>query len=209
MHRDIKPQNLLIDPTCHILKVCDFGSAKKISEESKQSVSYITSRYYRAPELMFGAREYSTAIDIWSAGCVIAELIIGEPLFKGELANSQLIEIIKKLGSPTPEQILIMNPDYKRKNFPAIEPQAWDLIFDESTNIDALDLMCKLLVYEPDKRIRPIDALTHPWFDELRDEGMVFPHGNLMPDLFNFSAFEIKGVLPENLQILVPQWYRL
>ena len=82
-------------------------------------------------------------------------------------------------------------------------------IFDESTNIDALDLMCKLLVYEPDKRIRPIDALTHPWFDELRDEGMVFPHGNLMPDLFNFSAFEIKGVLPENLQILVPQWYRL
>lgn len=82
-------------------------------------------------------------------------------------------------------------------------------IFDENTNIDALDLLSKMLVYEPDKRIRPIDALTHPWFDELRDEGMVFPHGNLMPDLFNFSNFEIKGVLPENLDILVPQWYRL
>ena len=140
MHRDIKPQNLLIDPTCHILKVCDFGSAKKISEESKQSVSYITSRYYRAPELMFGAREYSTAIDIWSAGCVIAELIIGEPLFKGELANSQLIEIIKKLGSPTPEQILIMNPDYKRKNFPAIEPQAWDLVSSSNQSLNQLFL---------------------------------------------------------------------
>jgi len=94
---------LLIDPTCHILKVCDFGSAKKLSEESKQSVSYICTRYYRAPELMFGSREYTTAIDIWSAGCVIAELLLGEPLFKGEMPHSQLIEIIKKLGSPTEE----------------------------------------------------------------------------------------------------------
>ena len=128
MHRDIKPQNLLVDPTCHILKICDFGSAKKISEESKQSVSYICSRYYRAPELIIGAREYGTAIDIWSAGCVIAELLKGEALFMGELANSQLIEIIKKLGSPTQEQILIMNPTYNRKGFPMIEPQPWDIV---------------------------------------------------------------------------------
>ena len=67
-------------------------------------------------------------------------------------------------------------------------------IFDANTDIDALDLLSKMLVYEPDKRIRPIDALTHPYFDELRDEGMVFPHGNLMPDLFNFSQFEVKDV---------------
>ena len=105
MHRDIKPQNLLIDPTCHVLKVCDFGSAKKIDEENKQSVSYITSRYYRAPECMVGSRDYGTAIDIWSAACVIGELILGKPLFKGEMAHSQLIEIIKKLGSPTEEQV--------------------------------------------------------------------------------------------------------
>ena len=128
MHRDIKPQNLLVDPTCHILKVCDFGSAKKIDPESKQSVSYITTRYYRAPELMFGSREYTTAIDIWSAGCVIAELILGEPLFKGEMPHSQLIEIIKKLGSPLEEQILAMNSEYKRKSFPRIDPQPWDVV---------------------------------------------------------------------------------
>ena len=89
MHRDIKPQNLLVDPTCHILKVCDFGSAKKLNvEESKNSVSYICTRYYRAPELMFGSRTYNSSIDIWSAGCVIAELFLGEPLFKGEMAHS-------------------------------------------------------------------------------------------------------------------------
>ena len=71
---------------------------------------------------MFGSRDYGTGIDIWSAGCVISELIKGEPLFKGELAHSQLIEIIKALGSPTEEQIFKMNPDYKRKGFPNIEP---------------------------------------------------------------------------------------
>jgi glycogen synthase kinase 3 beta len=121
IHRDIKPQNLLIDPSCHILKVCDFGSAKKL-EQGEKSSSYICSRYYRAPELMFGARNYSYPIDMWSAGCVMGELITGEPLFRGEMAHSQLIEVIKKLGSPSEEQILKMNPDYKRKGFPSIEP---------------------------------------------------------------------------------------
>ena len=128
MHRDIKPQNLLIDPSCHILKLCDFGSAKKTDEEKKKSVAYITSRYYRAPELMFGSQLYDETIDLWSAGCVIAELFLGEPIFKGEMAHSQLIEIIKKIGSPIEEQILKMNPDYKRKGFPNIEPQAWDVV---------------------------------------------------------------------------------
>lgn len=87
VHRDIKPQNLLVDPTCHILKVCDFGSAKKFKSDEK-STSYISSRYYRAPELMFGARNYGYAIDMWSAACVMGELILGEPLFKGEMAHS-------------------------------------------------------------------------------------------------------------------------
>ena len=76
MHRDIKPQNLLVDPSCHILKICDFGSAKRYKEDDS-SVAYITSRYYRAPELIFGNTKYSYHIDIWSAGCVIAELING------------------------------------------------------------------------------------------------------------------------------------
>ena len=87
MHRDIKPHNLLIDPSCHILKICDFGSSKKYNEEDS-SVSYITSRYYRAPELIFGNMKYNYSIDIWSAGCVIAEMLLGEPLFKGKNAHS-------------------------------------------------------------------------------------------------------------------------
>jgi len=82
-HRDIKPQNLLVDPTNHVLKICDFGSAKKLLK-GEVNVSYICSRYYRAPELIFGATEYNNAIDVWSVGCVIAELLLGQPLCPGE-----------------------------------------------------------------------------------------------------------------------------
>ena len=82
MHRDIKPLNLLVDPTCHILKICDFGSSKKYQND-ENSVTYMTSRYYRAPELMMGNKKYTKSIDIWSAGCVIAELVLGQPIFYG------------------------------------------------------------------------------------------------------------------------------
>jgi glycogen synthase kinase 3 beta len=99
-HRDIKPQNLLVDPANHSLKVCDFGSAKRLVP-GEPNVSYICSRYYRAPELVFGATDYSTAIDVWSIGCVVAELILGQPLFPGESAVDQLVEMIKVIGTPT------------------------------------------------------------------------------------------------------------
>ena len=82
-HRDIKPQNLLVDTNKHILRLCDFGSAKRLVQ-GEPNVSYICSRYYRAPELIFGATDYTPAIDVWSAGCVSAEMLLGSPLFPGE-----------------------------------------------------------------------------------------------------------------------------
>lgn len=82
-HRDIKPQNLLVDSNNHVLKVCDFGSAKRLIK-GEVNVSYICSRYYRAPELIFGATEYTNSIDVWSVGCVMAELLLGQPLFPGD-----------------------------------------------------------------------------------------------------------------------------
>uniref|UniRef100_M1A9V4 non-specific serine/threonine protein kinase n=1 Tax=Solanum tuberosum TaxID=4113 RepID=M1A9V4_SOLTU len=93
-HRDIKPQNLLVNPHTHQLKICDFGSAKMLVP-GEPNIAYICSRYYRAPELIFGATEYTTAIDMWSAGCVFAELLLGQPLFPGESGVDQLVEIIK------------------------------------------------------------------------------------------------------------------
>jgi len=99
-HRDIKPQNLLVNPDTHELKVCDFGSAKRLLK-GEVNVSYISSRYYRAPELIFGATDYSQSIDVWSVGCILAELILGQPLFPGDSGVDQLVEIIKVLGTPS------------------------------------------------------------------------------------------------------------
>eukprot|EP00438_Fugacium_kawagutii_P001955 Skav224102 [mRNA] locus=scaffold4565:162510:169606:- [translate_table: standard] len=110
-HRDIKPQNLLVDGHTHALKICDFGSAKPLVK-GEPNVAYICSRYYRAPELIFGATDYGFVIDIWSMACVSAELILGHPIFPGESGVDQLVEIIKVLGTPTREELMAMNPNY-------------------------------------------------------------------------------------------------
>ncbi len=130
-HRDIKPQNLLIDLNTQTLKLCDFGSAKKLVQ-GEPNVSYICSRYYRAPELIFGSTEYDLSIDIWSTGCVLAELLIGKPLFPGDSNVDQLVEIIKVLGTPTAEQIKSMNPSYQNFRFPTIITKDWKDVFFSS-----------------------------------------------------------------------------
>ncbi|KAG8061662.1 hypothetical protein GUJ93_ZPchr0003g17922 [Zizania palustris] len=113
-----------VNPHTHQLKLCDFGSAK-VLVKGEPNISYICSRYYRAPELIFGATEYTTAIDIWSAGCVLAELLTGQPLFPGESGVDQLVEIIKILGTPTREEIKCMNPNYTEFKFPQIKAHPW------------------------------------------------------------------------------------
>ena len=139
-HRDIKPQNLLLDPARGILKLCDFGSAK-ILVKGEPNVSYICSRYYRAPELIFGVTDYTTfigmdlcfsfrlCVDISSTGCVMAELLTGSPLFPGESGIDQLVEIIKVLGTPTKEQIRTMNPNYMEHKFPQIKPHPFNRVW--------------------------------------------------------------------------------
>lgn len=102
--------------------------------KGEPNVSYICSRYYRAPELIFGNTNYTSQIDIWAVGCVIAELIIGGVMFKGDKTHSQLVEIIKKLGTPTIDEIKAMNPDYKEFKFPTIKPQPWTSVSQYLTN---------------------------------------------------------------------------
>lgn len=187
-HRDIKPQNLLVDPKPAILKLCDFGSAKMLIK-GEPNVAYICSRYYRAPELMFGATEYTTAIDCWSAGCVCAELMLGRPLFAGRKGVEQLVEIMKVLGTPTPEQILIMNPQNTQQDFPKIKQRPWRRII-KSAPPDALDLIDKLLRYLPEERLLAEEACTHPFFDELRDPATRLPTGEPLPPLFNWTPAE-------------------
>ena len=193
-HRDIKPHNLLVDPGRQILKLCDFGSAKALVA-GEPNVAYICSRFYRAPELIFGATDYSTAIDVWSQGCVLAELLLGQPIFPGSSGVDQLVEIIKVLGTPTKDQLKSMNQNYQEFKFPQINPQPLSDVFKETTPQEAIDLTTSLLFYVPTKRLTAMAACQHAFFDELRSPGCVLPDGSPLPsDLFRFTEIE-EGVL--------------
>ncbi|XP_050697320.1 glycogen synthase kinase-3 beta-like isoform X2 [Eriocheir sinensis] len=225
-HRDIKPQNLLLDPETGVLKLCDFGSAKHLVR-GEPNVSYICSRYYRAPELIFGATDYTTNIDVWSAGCVLAELLLGQPIFPGDSGVDQLVEIIKVLGTPTREQIREMNPNYTEFKFPQIKSHPWQKalltriadapnhdkkhqklrVFRQRTPEDAINLVSRLLEYTPSARITPLQACAHKFFDELRDPNTRLPNNRELPPLYNFTEQEIK-IQPELNNKLIPPHYR-
>ena len=205
-HRDIKPQNILIDPSTQVLKLCDFGSAKRLIR-GEPSVSYICSRYYRAPELIFGSTEYTSAIDVWSAACVVAELMLGQPLFPGKSAVDQLVEIIKVLGTPSREQILRMNPNYTEHKFPQVKATDFSRVFRRGTPPDAIDFVRSLLTYDPNVRPTPLEALLHPFFDELREQGTCLPNGAPLPPLFNFTPEERESAPADLLARLVPEWF--
>ncbi|XP_012140031.1 glycogen synthase kinase-3 beta isoform X2 [Megachile rotundata] len=203
-HRDIKPQNLLLDPESGVLKLCDFGSAKHLVK-GEPNVSYICSRYYRAPELIFGAIDYTTKIDVWSAGCVVAELLLGQPIFPGDSGVDQLVEIIKVLGTPTRDQIREMNPNYTEFKFPQIKAHPWQKVFRARTPPEAMELVAGLLEYTPSGRITPLEACAHPFFDELREQGTRLPTGRDLPPLFNFTEYELR-IQPSLNSILKPKY---
>ncbi|KAL6553284.1 Shaggy-related protein kinase eta [Orobanche gracilis] len=201
-HRDLKPQNVLVDPQTHQVKICDFGSAK-VLVRGEANISYICSRFYRAPELIFGATEYTTSIDIWSAGCVLAELLLGQPLFPGENAVGQLVEIIKVLGTPTREEIRCMNPNYTDFRFPQIKAHPWHKVFQKRMPPEAIDLASRLLHYSPNLRCNALEACAHPFFDELREPNARLPNGRPLPPLFNFKQ-ELTGASPDLVNKLIP-----
>jgi serine/threonine protein kinase len=213
-HRDIKPQNLLVDVSTHALKLCDFGSAKVLRPE-EGNISYICSRYYRAPELIFGATNYTTAIDVWSVGCVAAELLLGNPLFPGESGVDQLVEIIKVLGTPSREEIRAMNPNYTEFKFPHIRPSPWGKVFScnggraslsaQAPPSDALDLIGSLLVYDPSRRKSAIEALAHPFFDELRNSSTRLPGGGPLPPLSDWLPGELNSASENARAVLDPE----
>ncbi len=190
-HRDIKPHNLLLDPSTHVVKLCDFGSAK-ILTKGEPNVSYICSRYYRAPELIFGSTDYSCAIDTWSLGCVAAELMLGEPLFPGDSSVDQLVEIIKVLGTPSRSEIQAMNRSYTEFKFPQVEAHPWSEIFPSWTAQEAVDLITSILHYEPEARILPLTICLHPYLDAIWKSDTRLPDGSHLPQVHNFTDLELQ-----------------
>eukprot|EP00435_Cladocopium_sp_Y103_P007738 s834_g2.t1 len=209
VHRDIKPQNLLVDASRgHLLKLCDFGSAARLSQGRPALVAYICSRYYRAPELIFGATNYSTAVDLWSMGCVLAEMLRGRPLFPGENGVDQLVEIVKVLGSPSRRQVLAMNPQYFSFAFPTVAPCNWSTVFRKTVGPEFTTLLSEFLQYDPETRIKPLEACAHSCFDALRDERARCSDGQpLPPDLFNLTQRELRTCSASLHDRLVPAWH--
>jgi len=203
-HRDIKPHNLLVDPVRHLLKLCDFGSAKAFVK-GEPNVAYICSRFYRAPELILGATDYTTSIDVWSAGCVFAELLTGSPIFPGSSGVDQLVEIIKILGTPTRDEIKSMNPANSEFKYPHIVGKPWNSIFRSVTTTDTIELITKMLGYNPDQRFKSIECCAHTFFDELRLPTTTMPDRTpLMPELFQFTTEEMSLAPPETVAIVMP-----
>eukprot|EP00004_Rigifila_ramosa_P023722 TRINITY_DN669_c0_g1_i1.p1 TRINITY_DN669_c0_g1~~TRINITY_DN669_c0_g1_i1.p1 ORF type:complete len:293 (-),score=63.53 TRINITY_DN669_c0_g1_i1:178-1056(-) len=166
LHRDLKPQNLLINKKGD-LKLADFGLARAFGIPVRSYSHEVVTLWYRAPDVLMGSRKYSTPIDIWSAGCIFAEMSLGRPLFPGSSAPDQLQKIFKLMGTPTEEswpgvsELPEWKPDfhkYEQHSLAEIVPSLDPL---------GLDLLGRMLQYDPAQRITAKNAMSHPYFGEL------------------------------------------
>ena len=183
IHRDIKPGNVFINRNCTI-KVADFGLAR-VAEDFLLT-EYVATRWYRAPEVILSWKRYTNAIDIWSVGCIFAELMLYRPLFPGRDYVNQIQTVVDVLGTPSEEDIASIESDGARNYIRSlgrrmrVDPAA---LFPPGTPLLALDLMYRMLEFSPARRITAEEALRHPFFEDLRDEA----EETSCDRVFNFS----------------------
>jgi len=191
-HRDIKPHNIMIDPKTALTKLIDFGSSK-ILASGETNVSYICSRFYRAPDLILGRDNYGFDVDIWAAGCVMGELIMNRVLFLGENRSDQIAQIIKILGTPTKTELMAMNPEYADLTLPYTPKKEWSDVFHRHCPEEAFRLIARLLTYSPLQRSTAFEALADDFFLPLRTTNRL-PGDVPLPDLFNWTQNEMRNI---------------
>ncbi|KZV42016.1 cell division control 2 isoform 1 [Dorcoceras hygrometricum] len=167
LHRDLKPQNLLIDRSTNSLKLADFGLARAFGIPVRTLTHEVVTLWYRAPEVLLGSRFYSTPVDIWSVGCIFAEMANQKPLFPGDSEIDELFQIFRVMGTPNEDVWpgVTSLPDFK---FTFPKWPAKDLA-TVVKNLDAsgIDLLHKMLRYDPSKRITAKIALEHEYFKDV------------------------------------------
>ena len=163
MHRDLKPHNLLIDCNDR-LQLADFGLARTFTLPIREYTHEVITLWYRSPEILLGQKIYSTPADIWSAGCIFAEMILAQPLLPGESEIDQIFKIFKLLGTPTEKTWPGVSelPDFK-KTFPKFRRESFQDVFMSSSALE-IDLLEKILILDPDRRLTAEEILRHPYF---------------------------------------------
>ncbi|XP_029633024.1 mitogen-activated protein kinase 1 [Octopus bimaculoides] len=173
LHRDLKPSNLLLNTTCD-LKICDFGLARVADPDHDHTgflTEYVATRWYRAPEIMLNSKGYTKSIDVWSVGCILAEMLANRPLFPGKHYLDQLNHILAVLGSPSAEDLQCIINEKARGYIQALpyKPKIpWCSLFQKA-DPKALDLLDKMLTFNPNNRITVEMALAHPYLEQYYD----------------------------------------
>ncbi|KAL9653660.1 hypothetical protein ABK040_009137 [Willaertia magna] len=210
IHRDLKPSNILINSDCNI-KICDLGLARGFDEPNNNNnmingknnnnnmfkkkpmnnnvklTEYVVTRWYRAPELLLHSNTYGKEVDIWSVGCIFAELLGREPIFRGTSHYDQLIKIFDVIGTPTHKTdfdgIELSDASYQVLRDIKVKPKTpFSNIYRNATP-EALDLLEKLLTFSPKRRISAYEALEHPYFEDIHE----FNEGDFAPEVFDYS----------------------
>lgn len=238
IHRDLKPSNLLLNANCD-LKVCDFGLARSVKTaepsgtETGFMTEYVATRWYRAPEIMLTFKQYTKvsfilpsernlslnargkkAIDVWSVGCILAEMLSGKPLFPGRDYHHQLTLILDVLGTPTLDEFYAITTrrsrDYIRA-LPFRKKRPFATLFPNANPL-AIDFLTKTLTFDPKKRITVEEALAHPYLEAYHDPDDEPEAPPLDPEFFEFdlhkddiSREQLKQLLYEEIMSFRPQ----
>ncbi len=199
IHRDLKPKNLLVNSNCE-LKICDFGLAKPIVDlvnHQQDFTQYVATRWYRPPEVLLSWKKYDTSLDLWSVGCIVAELYLRRPLFKGSDSMMQLDLILNQLGTPSIDEIYIKGRFNNRdKVFKKgkIEAKCLKSILPKTVSNKAIDFIERCLYFDPDKRMNVDEALGHEFFDIIRDKSEEISSEKISRFDFVFEDQEIEEI---------------